>query len=181
MSRRTQDNLIAGMIVIVFIGVIAMSMQFGPRARMIPLPLAIFGLILIVAQIIWQNLRSAEELKVDMLEVLTRKTEEESIAGKACGSSDEGMVSANRRPRWLREITANGIVILFLGMILLFGPITAVFVFTGGYLLMSKHYPWLKGLVYTFIFTAVIYLFFVTALDLQLYHGILEPLVDRFR
>lgn len=181
MSRRTQDNLIAGLIVVVFIGVIAITMQFGPRAKMVPLPLAIFGLILIVAQIIWQNLPSAGELKVDMLEVLINRTEEESVSEMGCGGSGKEAASANGRPRWLRELIANGIVALFIGMILIFGPITAVFVFTGGYLLTSKHYPWFKSLVYTFVFTGVLYLFFVTALDLQLYHGILEPLVERFR
>jgi hypothetical protein len=180
MSRRTQENLIALAVVIVFIGVIVMSLQFGPRARMIPLPLAVFGLILIVAQIIWQNLRSAGELKVDMLEVLTRKTEE-SISETACAPSGAEAAPANRRPRWRKELEANGLAVLFLGLILLLGPIPAVFIFTGGYLLLSRHYPWFKSLVYTVFFTAVLYLLFVTALDIQLYHGILEPLVDRFR
>lgn len=181
MSRRAQENLIAVMILIVFVGIIALCMDFGPRARMVPLPLAIFGLILIGAQIIWQNLRSAGELKVDLLEVLTGKTEEQSVSGTADVSSTEEVAPADRRPRWRREVAANGIVALFLGLILLFGPIPAVFIFTGGYLFLSKHYPWFKGLVYTFVFTAVIYLLFVTTLEIQLYHGILEPLVDRFR
>lgn len=176
MSRRTQENLIAVVVVIVFIGVIVTSLDFGPRARMIPLPLAAFGLILIVAQIIWQNLRSGGELKVDILEVLTKKTEEESIP-EGAGSS---AVKAGG-PRWRREATAIGIVALFLGLILLLGPIPAVFLFTGGYLLISRHYSWFKGLLYTAVFTAALYLLFVTALEIQLYHGILEPLVNRFR
>ncbi len=181
MNRRTQENLIALVIVILFVVVIATCMNFGPRARMVPLPLAVFGLILIVAQLVWQNLRSAGELKVDMLEVLTRKAEEANLSEKTCGPATAEEADVNRRPRWVREVTANGIVILFLGLILLLGPLPAVFIFTGGYLLLSKHYPWFKGLVYTIVFTGMIYLLFVTALDIQLYHGILEPLVDRFR
>ena len=66
-------------------------------------------------------------------------------------------------------------------MVLLFGPIPAVFVFTGGYFLLSKHYSWRRGLIYTAVFTAVVYLLFVTALQIQLYHGVLAPLVERFR
>ena len=50
MSRRTQENLIALVVVMVFVGVIVTSLDFGPRARMIPLPLAIFGLILMLAR-----------------------------------------------------------------------------------------------------------------------------------
>jgi hypothetical protein len=37
------------------------------------------------------------------------------------------------------------------------------------------------SIVYTLVFTAVVYLLFVVALEVQLYHGILEPLVERFR
>ncbi len=177
MSRRTQENLIAVAIVIVFAGVIVASLNFGPRARMIPLPLAVFGLILIVAQIVWQNLRSGGELKVDILEVLTNKTEEESVSGVA----DESSTAKARGPLWRREAVAVGIVALFLGLILLLGPIPAVFLFSGGYLLLSRHYSWFKGLLYTAVFTAAIYLLFVTVLEIQLYHGILEPLIDRFR
>jgi hypothetical protein len=177
MSRRTQENLIALVVVMVFVSVIVTSLDFGPRARMIPLPLAAFGLILMLAQIIWQNLRSGGELKVDILEVLTSKTEEESVpegAGKSWTAKTRG-------PLWRREAIAIGIVALFLGLILLLGPIPAVFLFTGGYLLLSRHYSWFKGLLYTVVFTALLYLLFVTALEIQLYHGILEPLVDRFR
>jgi hypothetical protein len=181
MSRRMQENLIAVAVIFIFVGVISLCLNFGPRARMVPLPLAIFGLILMVAQIIWQNLRSGGELKVDMLEVLTRKTEEQSVSGTACGSSAAEAAPADRRPRWQKEIAANSIVLLFLGLILLLGPMPAVFIFTGGYLLLSRHYSWFKGLMYTFLFTAVLYLLFVTALDIPLYHGILEPLVDRLR
>jgi len=177
MSRRTQENLIAVVVVIVFVSVIITSLDFGPRARMVPLPLAVFGLILIVAQIIWQNLRSGGELKVDILEVLTKKTEEESIPEGAGGAS----TGKTRGSRWRREVTAIGIVAVFLGLILLLGPIPAVFLFTGGYLLISRHYSWFKGLLYTAVFTAALYLLFVTALEIQLYHGILEPLVSRFR
>ena len=70
MSRRTQENIMAGAILCVFIGVIVMSLDYGPRARMIPLPLATFGVILIVIQLVWQNLRSTDELQMDMLQTL---------------------------------------------------------------------------------------------------------------
>jgi hypothetical protein len=35
-------------------------------------------------------------------------------------------------------------------------------------------------LIYTTIFTAAIYLLFVAALQIQPYHGLLAPLVERF-
>lgn len=174
MSRRAQENLIAVVVLCIFIGVIVMSLGYGPRARMIPLPLATFGIILIVIQIVWQNLRSTDELQVDLLQVLTRQAEKEGAAEKESGG-------AARKSSWRREVIALGIVGALVALILLFGPIPAVFVFTGGYFVLSKHYSWWKGLVYTIAFTAAIYLLFVVALEVQLYHGVLEPLVERFR
>jgi len=179
MNRRAQENVIAVAILIVFVGAIVMCLGFGPRARLVALPLSIFGLILTLTQIIWQNLRSAGELKVDLLEVLTGKTEEQSVPGAAGESSGEEAAPANRRPQWQREFAANGIVALFLGLTLLIGPIPAVFVFTCGYLLLSKHYSWGRALVYTAFFTASLYLLFVVVLELQLYHGVLEPIFSR--
>lgn len=182
MSRRVQENLIAIAFLIVFLGVIVLCLDFGVRARKVPLPVAVFGLILIVIQIIWQNLRSTEELKVDLLEVLARREEQGIVPEKNAGAPVAAEPAPNlQRPLWQREAGAYGIVAVLLAMVLLIGPMPAIFVFTGGYFLLSKHYSWRKGLIYTIVFTAVAYLLFVTALQLQLYHGILAPLVERFR
>jgi hypothetical protein len=175
MSRRTQENVIAVAILCVFIGVIVMSLGYGPRARMIPLPLATFGIILIVIQIIWQNVRSTDELQVDMLQMLTRQAEN---AGAAPENDPD---AAPRKSSWRREMLALAIVAALVGLILLFGPIPAVFLFTCAYFFLSRHYSWPKALVYTIAFTIAIYLLFVVALEIQLYHGVLEPLVERFR
>lgn len=174
MSRRTQENIMAGAILCVFIGVIVMSLDYGPRARMIPLPLATFGVILIVIQLVWQNLRSTDELQMDMLQMLTQRAEQQSAE-----KPEEG--GGKRKSSWRRELTALAIVAALVTLILLIGPIPAVFAFTGAYFLLSRYYSWFKGLVYTTAFTVAIYLLFVVALEVQLYHGLLEPLVERFR
>ncbi|MGQ0751120.1 MAG: tripartite tricarboxylate transporter TctB family protein [Betaproteobacteria bacterium] len=175
MSRRTQENIIALALLGVFIGVIVMSLGYGPRARMIPLPLATFGIILIVIQLIWQNLRSTDELQMDVLSMLTRQAE------NASGAPQKGEKSGKAKSTWRRELTALAIVAALVALILLIGPIPAVFVFTGAYFVLSRHYSWFAGLVYTVAFTIAIYLLFVVALEVQLYHGLLEPLVERFR
>lgn len=175
MSRRTQENIIALALLGVFIGVIVMSLGYGPRARMIPLPLATFGIILIVIQLIWQNLRSTDELQMDMLSMLTRQAES---AGAAPQKGEEG---GKQKSTWRREMAALAIVAALVALILLLGPIPAVFFFTGAYFVLSRHYSWFAGLVYTIAFTIAVYLLFVVALEVQLYHGLLEPLVERFR
>lgn len=170
MSRRLQENIVAAVILIVLLGVIYISWGYGPRARMVPIPVAAFGVILMVIQIIWQNLRPAEELHVDLLEVLAKRKRTPAAMTKATSTAGS---AAGRAPSWRAESIACGMVVLFTVMVYLAGPIPAIFVFTGGYFLLSRHYSWGRALVYTALFVAAIYLLFVVALEIQLYHGLL--------
>lgn len=175
MSRRTQENVVAVALLVFFGGVIWLCQDFGPRARMIPLPLAIFGIVLTVMQIAWQNLRSTDELHLDLFSTAGRSPvlEEERAAARA----REG---AARRPAWLREAGAYGIVGLLIVLIFVTGIIPAVFLYTAGYFLLTRQYSLRASLAYTAIFTSAIYLLFVVALQIQPYHGMLSPLVERF-
>jgi len=180
MSRKLQENLVVGLIILVLLGVIYLSLGYGPRARMVPIPVAAFGLVLAVVQLVWQNLRSTDELYVDLLEVLTRRGD----GGQVLGPMADTPAADPKRaaPRlWPKEIAALGLVLGFLGLVLLIGPIPSIFIFTGGYFLVSRHYPWPKALGYTFVFTIAVYLLFVVALEIQLYHGVIEPLVEYSR
>lgn len=181
MSRRTQENLLAVAFLMVFVGVIVLSFGYGPRARTVPLPVAVFGLILIVIQIAWQNLRSTDDLQVDLFEAITKRDAGDGGCEAAAGSSPVADAPADRRSAWRGEPVAFGMIGVMLGLVLLFGPIPAIFIFTAGYFAISRRYSWGRNLVYTIACTAVIYLLFVVALEIQLYHGILEPLVERFR
>jgi hypothetical protein len=76
---------------------------------------------------------------------------------------------------------ALAIVLGFLALTVLLGPIPSIFVFTAGYFALSRHYSWPKAVGFSALFTAAVYFLFVTALEIQLYHGVLQPLVDRLR
>ena len=177
MSRLAQENIVAGLLLVVFGGVVWLCQDFGPRARMIPLPLAIFGIILTVIQIVWQNLRSTEELQMDLIAV-----------GKL-PAGDSGKPSAQGAPKAAFEGVAPGrgelrafaVVALLLALIFIVGLIPAVFLFTGGYFVLTRQYSWVMGLVYTAVFTGSVYLLFIAALQIEPYHGLLAPLVERFR
>ena len=175
MSRHAQENLVAIALLVFFFGVIWLSQDFGPRARMIPLPLAIFGVVLTVIQIAWQNVRSTDELQLDLFSTAGRSPVLEE--GSAAARTRE---SEARRPAWLREAGAFGIVGLLIALIFVTGIIPAVFLFTGGYFLLTRHYSLRASLAYTAILTSAIYLLFVVALQIQPYHGMLAPLVERF-
>jgi len=171
MSRRAQHNLVAAVLLALFGGVIWLCQDFGPRARMIPLPLAIFGLILTTIQIIWQNVGSTDELRMDMIEIPAPDS-----VGAQSGLVAATRPAAQRGPSWREETGALGIVAVLLALVLLLGPIPAVFLFTGGYFLITRHYSLRAGVIYTAVFTAATYLLFFVALEIQPYHGILAPL-----
>jgi hypothetical protein len=142
---------------------------------MIPLPLAVFGIVLTVIQILWQNLRSTEELQMDMIAVQApgAPAKPEGEAGVAKG--------AGGKATWRQEAGAFAIVAVLLGLIFLVGIIPAVFLFTGGYFRVTRLYSWRASLIYTAVLTAAVYLLFVAALQIQPYHGLLAPLVEYFR
>jgi hypothetical protein len=173
-TRLGQENAIAAVLLVVFGGIIWLSQDFGPRARMIPLPLAIFGVVLTLIQILWQNLRPADDLKMDLIAV-----------GERSAGADEararGAAPPDRAPGWRRELQAYAVVAILIGLIYMVGILPAVFVFTAGYFLLTRHYSLWAGLVYTSIFTGTVYLLFIVALQIQPYHGLLAPLVERFR
>jgi len=182
MSRKLQENIVVVLIILVLVGVIYLSLGYGPRARMVPIPVAAFGLVLAVIQLVWQNLRSTDELYVDLLEVLTKRGDGAG-AGTQAEASPGASAEAVKVPvrLWPKELAALGIVLGFLLMVLLLGPIPSIFIFTGAYFVLSRHYSWPRALAYTTVFTVAVYLLFVTALEIQLYHGFLEPLVEHIR
>jgi hypothetical protein len=178
MTRHTQENLIILIILGFFTAVLVTSLGFSPRARLVPIPIATLGIVLGVVQLIWQNFQSDEELNIDLLEFLTkgngRPDSQDQIPDKNPSSSDSNSADLQGRP----VTHALGMVIGFVGIILLIGPMPSIFIFTATYFILSKHYTKIMSLVYALIFSISVYLLFVVGLELQLYHGIFQPTVD---
>jgi hypothetical protein len=176
MSRRAQENFVVAVFLAIFVGIIVLSLDFGPRARMIPLPLASFGVILALIQLVWQNFGSTDSLRMDMIEV--RKPQGMQPA------ADEGQARAVRaqaeKPSLRRRAGAYGIVAGLLVMILALGPVPAVFVFTLGYFIVTRYYTPFLAFVYTCVFSAAIHVLFFVVLEVNPYHGLLAPLIARF-
>jgi hypothetical protein len=171
MSRRAQENMIAAALLVLFAAVIWMCHDFGQRARMIPLPLAVFGIVLTLIQLVWQNIGSTDELQMDLIAVdpLTAAAEEEA-------KKSEG---PRKRVTWRDELRALGIVGALFVLVMTLGILPAVFLFTGGYFFVSREYSWRASLIYTSLLTAAIYLLFEVALQIQPYYGLLAPLFER--
>ena len=178
MSRRAQENILAAVVAGLFIGYLIVASGFGPNARLVPLPIAGIGLLCLLVQIFRQNREGGlEKNAFGPLDLL--------IGERASGPETKTEAKAEKPPApaqrsVARELRAFGFVGIFVALIVALGPVPAVFLFSAGFLAVSKHYPLWKAVASAAAFAVTVYLLFVVGLELQLYHGLLEPLVDRF-
>jgi hypothetical protein len=177
MSRRAQENLVAGILLAGFIGIIVLSLDYSPRSRLVPLPMAILGAILVTVQLVWQNLRSVDELQVDVLEFLTGHAR---TAGSAGGAPGAGGGNGPKNNEAMKNVIALAMVAALLAAFLLLGPIPAIFLFTAGYLILTGYSSWPRGLAYGAVFTAIIVLVFGYILKIPLDRSILLPGIGQY-
>ena len=85
MSRRAQENLVGVIVLAVFVVMLYLTFGYSSRARLVPLPVCILGIILAVAQLLWQNLRSADELRVSFLDVVRQPRHGQDPGGGGAG------------------------------------------------------------------------------------------------
>jgi hypothetical protein len=180
MSRRAQENLVAAILLLLFTAVLVMSFDYGPRARLVPVPIAIIGILLTAAQLAWQNLRGADELHVDVLELVAgrdgsnrRKAAQSQSAQRQTGRG-AGQHSLGAQAK------AFAIVAALLALFLVLGPIPAIFLFSAGYFVLSGESSWLRGLAYALVCTGLLYLVFCYILQVQLNRGLAAPLIAQY-
>lgn len=168
MSRHAQENMVSALLLALFIGVIILCQDFGPRARMIPQPLAIFGIVLTLVQLAWHNIGKTDELRMDMI----------SVRAPDAPEAEAALAVPAKKTTWWQEAGAYGIIVLLVVLIFAVGLMPTVFVYSGGYLWLSRYCSWQKSLVYAALLTASVYLLFEVALQMQPYHGLLAPLLE---
>jgi len=156
-SRHAQENVASVLLLVFFAGVIVLCQDFGPRARMIPQPLAAFGIVLTLIQMAWHNFGSPEELQMDMITV-------------------KAPAAPVKKPSRQREAPAYGMIAVLLALTFAAGVMPAAFLFTAGYFMLTRYCSWQLSLVYAAVLTGSLYLLFVVALQMQPYHGLLAPL-----
>lgn len=180
MSRRAQENVVAVVLLLAFVAVLAISLTYGPQTRMVPVPVAVFSILLISAQLVVQNRGSEEDLRVDVLDVLTRRNAHTEAAR---------LNAASARPRrspgaatdvaaiGRREALAAGLVVALLGLFVLFGPVLAIFLFIFGYSATFGRLRWYATLSLAIGVSGALYLLFVVLLHTQLFPGIVPGLL----
>jgi hypothetical protein len=180
-SRRTQENIVAGILLAVFLVLLALTLGYSSRARLVPLPVAILGVVLAVAQLLWQNLRSVDELRVNVLDLVGSRGA--AVAKRTPGApdaiKDPDQIGAGPVRKPGGELWAFGIVALLLVLVFVVGPLPAVFLFTVGYLRLTKHCSLARAFLYGLACVAVLYGLFGFTLGVQLNRGLVAGfLVD---
>jgi hypothetical protein len=176
MSRRAQENLIAVVLFAVFAGFFVMSLGYGPRARLVPLPISVIGMLMIACQLAWQNRRAAGDLRVNVLHMLAGKQGDDIAAAHR---STLGPGFGGPGDTLARNLGAIGIVAALLGLFLLVGPLPAVFAFSFGYFVCSGHCGPARALVYSLACAGIVYGMFGYVLGIQLNRGLLAPYIEQ--
>lgn len=161
----------AGVLMLVLAGFLIVGMSYGPKTRLVPVPLTIVSMLLLLAQIVLQNLRPDIKLSVDTMEVFAKLQED----GDEEGQSGAGATTSSTARKELQGI---GLVVLFVGMILVLGLMPASLVFVFGYFVLVGKERWLKSFVYSVVSIGVLYLLFVSLLGTQTYDGLLGSIVE---
>ncbi len=181
MSRRAQDNLVGVIVLAVFVVMLYLTFGYSSRARLVPLPVCILGIILAVAQLLWQNLRSADELRVNFLDVLgggAAKTAAVASQGGAELAPQSPEANVKRKPGG--ELSAFGLIALLLALVFVAGPLPAVFIFTAGYLGLTRHCSPVRAALYALGCAGLLYLLFGYVLGVQLNRGLLSAVLPAY-
>lgn len=175
MSRRAQENTVLLIIIALFIAMIWASMDYVPRARLVPLPVATIGLVLALMQLAWQNLRNTDELHVDALELIAGRAE-------AGGPAPHAGSAPPPRPRakFADEIAAFAIVAAVTTAFFVFGLLPTTFVFSATYLILSRQSSPIRAILIAAVLTAAIWLVFGEVLGIRLDRSLITPWVNRW-
>ncbi|ATW27195.1 tripartite tricarboxylate transporter TctB family protein [Candidatus Formimonas warabiya] len=172
MSNRTQENIAAVLLLVVFVAIGIMSLDYSPRARLMPLAISIVSTVLIIAQLIVQNSKANDvDLAIDTMELFG-----------ATGLKKEGRRKADEEAaktlekeviKGTKESTAIGILLGLFAMIYVFGYVITIPVFITLYFRLFNKSPWLRSIITGIGATAVLYFFFSVLLQISLYPGLI--------
>lgn len=175
MTKRTEENIVAVIFLVIFIAVIIMSMGYGVRARLVPLPIASGSAVLVLAQLILQNTKKNVDFSVDASELFRGSKTGQAVQDEKSktGSTDLKVKKIGGGNEW----RGLGLVGIYFLIILLIGIMPAVFIFVLGYFLFVAKIKWIRALLYSVLCEVAIYVLFVMLLQVQMYQGWLISLL----
>ena len=183
MSRHAQENLVGVIVLAVFVVLLVLTLGYSSRARLVPLPVCILGIVLSVAQLLWQNLRSIDDLRINFLDLAGIRgtvgtAGMQPQATQDAGQRDSAGTGTARKPGG--ELSAFGIIAVLLALVFVAGPLPAVFIFTAGYLGLTRHCSPARAVLYAAGCALVLYGLFGFALGVPLNRGLLSGFVSDY-
>ena len=142
MSRRLQENIVILLLLAFFVAILVVSLGYGPRTRLVPVPISILAIVLILFQLVWQNFRTADDLSIDLLAVLTGRGDAPDAKGADAAPQQTG---AGPSAEWQRIAIAFGMIALFMAMILADRPDTVDLSVYGSLLRAERALPTGQG------------------------------------
>ncbi|CEP69344.1 Protein of unknown function DUF1468 [Moorella glycerini] len=168
MKNRMADNLVAFVFLLLFTLFATLSMGYGFRARLVPLPVAIGSGILVLIQLIIQNSRASHlNLSVNAGELFGTEKVKVNYEGK----------QVKERVPGGKEWFAFSLLAVFLGMVLVAGIEVATIIFVTGYFRYINKEGWLRSLLWGAGTTVALYLLFTVILRIHFYRGLLARLI----
>jgi hypothetical protein len=173
MSRRAQENIAVLLLIALFAAMIVIGMDYTPRARLVSFPVAVIGLGLALAQLAWQNFRSADELHVDALQILAGRSE------KAIEETNAPRPKAPKGGGFTAELAAFAIVAAVTTSFFVFGALPTTFVFCTTYLAWSRQSSWLRAALIAAVATLAIWFLFGEVLGIRIDRSLVGPMIHR--
>lgn len=174
MKRLFRKNMVEIIVLYIFIAAIVASLNYSPRARLVPLTISVIGALLTIGQIVLQNLRADQDLHVDLLAILTTKKGEAGTTTSQQAGISSLPRTEKKGPSIRRELMAFGLIGLLLVLFVLFGPIPAIFLFIAGFFVGTGQYSAFKAVPIALGCTVLIYVIFAFGLDVQFSAGLID-------
>ena len=166
MKRSTQDLIMAALFMLVCGAFLIASFKYGPRARLVPVPVAAISIALVLIDLFFERvLKRRAAVNADEL----------FIKGKPSSASCETdkAVRQDGHPEWAALV----IVALMLVSVVVLGIVGGLFVFVFGFFKFVNKANVLKSALWGVGVSAAVYVVFGLALKVVFYKGVLSALV----
>lgn len=169
-----QELFFAFLLLAVFTMFLVLSLQYGERARMVPLAVSAASIVFILIDLFFEHVLR-RKVQIDAQELFSKA----QVKGACSSLEDEGVCATDivareeGRPEW----QALAIIAALLGLVWLFGIVGGLVIFLFGFFRLINRNSLLKSAVWAFGLAACVWGVFGLALKVVFYQGIIGSLL----
>jgi hypothetical protein len=169
-----QELFFAILLLAVFTMFLVLSLQYGERARMVPLAVSVASILFILIDLFFERVLG-RRVQVDAQELFSKT----QVQGACASVEDEGVCESDiaaheeGHPEWQALLLVGGL----LGLVWVFGIIAGLVIFLFGFFKMINRDSLLKSTVWAVGLTGSVWVVFGLALKVVFYQGIIGSLL----